>query len=686
MFRILFSFILTFIFAFTTHAQITSDASDGDISHRTDTLREVVVTGQYGPQSLRNSVFQVKSINKDVIKQRAATDILTVLNTELGFRFSNDMALGETDVQMMGMSGQNVKVLLDGVPLIDRGGTKQSLSQIDINTIERIEIVEGPMSVVYGTDALAGVINIISKKHFIEEHPLRIGVRIQEESAGTEYNPVKDNGVHNESVHLDYQHKSGFSAGGSFSRNTFGGWQGEYTGRAKEWKPKDQLLAGASLGYRTENWNLRYRLNYLDETIFGLGDVNVKNIAQDRDYLTNRYTHTFLSEGRFNHKWSANFSATYQDYARQTQTTQFNMETGERKKTVGQGEQDFSEFQTGFARATVQYKLSPVWSFQGGAEYRSDKGSGDRIDSTQQITDYSVFVSAEIKPLTWLNIRPGLRFSHNSVYDAPPVIPSINALLHVRHDMDVRLAYARGFRAPALRELYFKFVDSNHRIFGNTDLEAEYSNSFTGSFTWNIAEKNDWHFKTVFSGFYNKYNNLITTAIDAKNTDNYTYINLEKFRTAGGTWENAVIRKQFRASLGFSYIGRHNLYAEDENYDADNLPAFNWSPEINGNIMYRFPKIGLDVNLFCKYTGVRPIYQLDENNKLSKAQTNAFTWADFTVGKTFRKNWTVNAGVKNIFDVTKIKNTSGGTGAHSSAGNLAMSSGRSWFAGINYQW
>ena len=69
-----------------------------------------------------------------------------------------------SNVEMMGMSGRNMKILLDGVPLVDRSDLKEGLNQIDINTVERIEIVEGPMSVVYGTDALAGVINIITKK------------------------------------------------------------------------------------------------------------------------------------------------------------------------------------------------------------------------------------------------------------------------------------------------------------------------------------------------------------------------------------------------------------------------------------------------------------------------------------------------------------------------------------------
>jgi len=130
----------------------------------TSQLNEVIVTGQYEPQSLKKSVYNVRVIDSERIRLRAAVNVMGVLNNELGFRFSNDLTLGTTDVQLMGMSGRNVKILLDGLPMVDRGDTRESLNQIDINSIERIEIVEGPMSVSYGSDALAGVVNIITKK------------------------------------------------------------------------------------------------------------------------------------------------------------------------------------------------------------------------------------------------------------------------------------------------------------------------------------------------------------------------------------------------------------------------------------------------------------------------------------------------------------------------------------------
>src|SRR3546814_715382 len=108
---------------------------------------------------LKDSVYRVRTISNEQIRLRASISVENILNTQLGMRSSNDLTLGESDIQLMGMSGQNVKVLVDGIPLIDRGATKQSLSQVDVNNIDRIEVVEGPMSVTYGTDALAGVIN-----------------------------------------------------------------------------------------------------------------------------------------------------------------------------------------------------------------------------------------------------------------------------------------------------------------------------------------------------------------------------------------------------------------------------------------------------------------------------------------------------------------------------------------------
>src|SRR5690606_7325616 len=105
-------------------------------------------------------------------------------------------------------------------------------------------------------------------------------------------------------------------------------------------------------------------------------------------------------------------------------------------------------------------------------------------EGSNRISDYAFFLSSEITPNAKINIRPGIRIIENSVYDAPPVIPSVNTKFGITKNLDFRLAYARGFRSPSLRELYFNFYDANHQIVGNPDLKAETSHSFTGSLNW----------------------------------------------------------------------------------------------------------------------------------------------------------------------------------------------------------
>lgn len=475
-------------------------------------LDAVVVTGQFGPQSVRNSVYQIRTITHEQIRLRGATNIQAVLNTELGMRFSNDLTLGTADVQLMGMSGQNVKILLDGVPMIDRGSTRESLGQIDINIIERIEIVEGPMSVTYGSDALAGVINIITKKGE-DKSNLTLTARVQEETTGREYQPIAGSGTHNEFIGLAWQ-KKGWKVSGNFSRNFFGGWQGANTGRKKEWLPKEQYLGTAGIAYYTQKLNAWYRFNGTTETLKSWGDTYIntqtKNLsATDQFYITHRWFHQAQGQYQLSDKSSFTAVVSFTDYSRQTETTDYDL-VRERRTLNLNGSQDKSIFKMIFARLTAQHRLSSHVSIQHGFETNMNMSLGERIQGTPHINEFAYFVSSELKLGKKVNIRPGLRFLKNSVYDAPPVIPSINTKFILAKGLDLRVAYARGFRSPALRELYFTFFDASHSIRGNTNLKAEHSDSFNAFLAYQIIEKSTLRLNSTLGGFYNHFNNLIS--------------------------------------------------------------------------------------------------------------------------------------------------------------------------------
>ncbi|MBX2922357.1 MAG: TonB-dependent receptor [Chitinophagaceae bacterium] len=647
-------------------------------------LPEVVVTGQYAVQSLKNSVHKVRVIDQERIRMRNATDISGVLNTELGIRFSTDYALTETDVQIMGIGGQRVKILLDGIPINDRDDIRQSLGQIDINTIERIEIVEGPMSVIYGTDGLGGIINIIT--HKAKTHKaFGISARIQEESIGNTYSPFKKSGIHNENLTIHWSNLH-WNASAYGTRNNFGGYTDTAAYPAKVSKPKDQWLAGGTLGYGTNNQNILYRLDYLNESIFAAGVMNINSgRGQDKYYITHRLNHQLQHNWQMSSALKLNTALSYQAYKRNTETyTVDYVQHTKTPSTAEAGSWDITKFNTFFFRSTLQWYISPLLSVQPGIDIKYDETTGERIlDQKQSITDYSAFASAEIKPVSWLNIKPGIRFSKNTVYDAPPLIPSLNTKIALNKQWDIRASYGRGFRAPMLRELYFHYFDANHQIEGNPELKAEYSNSYMASINWNNSDAtaSSARFSSSLTGFYNNYFDFITTAM-RDNSNVFSYFNIDKYKTAGVILDNKITYKNITATLGYAYIARYNQYQTEDKY----TPEFTWASELNSNITYNISKLGASIGLYYKFTGALPSYRLNSSNQVYMAKTNSYHWADITASKKLLKYITLGAGIKNLFGVKWVGSTVESGGAHSVGGNILTGYGRSYFASIGVNW
>ena len=684
---------LLIIFAFVGFVAVAQEIKLD--TNRVNELKDVVVTGQFGPQSLKNSVYNVRTISSEKIRLGGATNIQQVLNTEIGFRFSNDLTLGTADVTIMGMTGRNVKVLLDGVPMVDRADTRESLNQIDINTIDRIEIVEGPMSVIYGSDALAGVINIITKN--AGKSLLSVTARVQEESVGNEYSAFSKKGNHIQNLAASWQNK-GWSVLAGGTHNDFSGWNLKPGTTSREivdqdiqdgnrWKPKEQWLVNTKIGYKNENLNIWYRLDGLQEEIASRGGMNLLNYKSEwQTYKTNRYTNQLQSEWRLNPSIQISAIAGYSDLKRLTHTVIHDFSAGTTVLSTEKGKQDTAKFNATIFRVTALYQLNDQISFQPGFEYNRDAASGQRINGSPVINDYAFYLSSEIKPIKGINIRPGLRFIKNSIYSAPPVIPSINTKFSLSKEFDLRLAYARGFRSPALRELYYDFVDASHNIMGNRNLKAEESNSFNGSVTWSGVKLKEIQFRFTLAAFYNAFKNRITFLQSATDASLTTLFNVLKYKTTGFTLEHSIIYKNISATIGASYIGRYNEESEIQGVD---IPEFSWSPELSTTILYNLPKIKANISFFYKYTGNTPSYQAVTINGITEnrlVKIGDFSLADLMLNKSIYKNFVINAGARNLFDVTRLSNTATAAGgAHSTGGGaVPYSYGRSYVLGLTY--
>ena len=575
----------------------------------------------------------------------------------------------------MGLPGQNVKVLLDGVPLVGRQGTGNeiNINQINVNSIERIEVVEGPMSVIYGADALAGVINIITKKSLDDR--LSLSASVHEESAGKEYGLSE--GIHNQSVSFGYRVKS-FYFNGNVTRNGFGGWQGDSTGREKEWHPKTQWLGAGVVGYNKGGFNAYFRFDGLNEKIYNPGQFQGRE-AIDQNYITNRFMQQVQLTNSFSDRLSGNAAFSYTNYERRTQSIAVDRET--KRETLTSGELQNSDKFSGLTlRGAVNYKLSEVLSLQPGFDISTETGSGPRIrQGNNSISDYAGFLSADIKTRI-ISFKPGVRFVKNSVYDAPPVIPSLNTKVVLGESDDLKFSYGRGFRAPSIRELYFNFFDASHSIEGNPNLEAELSHSFNGAWNSRLITNEAWTLKTTVSGFYNHVENMIDYGIKSGGIVT-TYINVNRFKSTGFSASGTLKKDALEFRAGFAYTGRYNSLVE-----SSDVPEFSWSPEINSSVTYRFTP-SLTVFAFYKYTGKTPAYFIDpSDNKVVLSETAGYHWADITIQKSFPKYLSLSCGVRNLLNVTRIANsTANGAGHGLSDTTRPVGYGRSFFVALNFR-
>lgn len=651
---------------------------------RAKALDEVVVTGQYKPQSVKNSVYQVRVIGKERLLQQGATRLQDVLRTELNMRFSQDLSTGGSSIQMLGLAGQNVKLLIDGLPVTGRQGVNNEfdISQIDVNTVERIEIVEGPLSVIYGADALAGVINIITKKPAGKGWSVTAG--LHEESVGTEYGFSR--GIHNQQAGLSWKGNQ-WEAGGSITHNYFGGWRDTAVDRELVWHKKDQRITSAFAAYHHARLSLRYRIDGLDEVITNPGNFNPfpdpisgDTLAYDQQYLSRRLMQQLQGSYFANRNLSFQWQTAYTDYHRQVFSTTLNKQNGDIRLDPGEGKQSLVRFSNFTFRGTAVYKFSALISFQPGIDISLDQGRGERLKAgNNKVNDYAFFLSSEITPTEKISIRPGIRVIRNSVYEAPPVVPSLNTRFALSSNLDLRLSYARGFRSPSLRELYFSFFDANHQVIGNPDLKAETSNSFTGSINWKKKGKNNGQYSAALSVFYNDVDNLIDYVF-TQTSDTARLYNILHSKTAGTALQAGYQYGNWNLNAGTAVTGFYN-----EQYEQDkSLPQQVWSVEANATLNYHFKKSGIDLNFYYKLVGKRPRY-VTSGPDIVRSQQSAYHLADLTAGKKFGKYVHLQTGIRNLFDVSRISSSFVQGGIHT-AGGLNVGTGRSVFASLVFNW
>lgn len=667
---------------YSTFVKTLNEIPSGPVSITLDQkytgLNEVVVTGVGRPTRLDEAVSAYKIITAADMRAQGAVTLQDALRNQMGINIANDGVLGG-NINMRGLSGSNVKIMIDGLPLNGREGSNIDLGQFNMANIERIEVVQGPMSVMYGSDAIGGVINLTTKTN---KKGWSAGANGFYESIG-KYNfgvdAAKMWGKNNISLNL--------------ARNFFEGWEpgGGTLPRNPSWRPKEQYIGNLKYVHRfNDNTSLTYGMDLSTENLVIKAGVpewitEFNKVVSDQYFRTTRFINRAQLKWKTgaNGYWESNNS--YALYHRKQTTYLTDLTSMQRKLSPNEGDQDMNVFNNLTSRTTYNNKAG-IFNYTFGYDINLEFAKGaDKIkDGSKSIGDYALFLTTDIKVLSTLTIQPAFRFIHNTLYNAP-VSPSLSFLYKPAKALHFRGSYSRGFRAPTLKELYLDFHDFNHNIDGNPDLKAEYSNHFQLSAGYTFFEKGTRSLLTSVTGFYDDVKDQIALrglADSAGITNRFKYSNLGHSRIAVLQLNNEFRWDALRVNLGASYTKSIETLSE-----TDTVPAFDYF-EITGNVRYDIPKWKTGVAVFYKYTGSQPLIGSIENSALYYDRMKGYHSIDASVEKSFYKERVIlTAGVRNITNTYNVGSTlgSGGGGGHSSGGGLMLTTGRSFFATLRVQ-
>jgi outer membrane receptor for ferrienterochelin and colicins len=683
-------------------------------------LSEVVVTGQFEPQSIKKSVFNVRVISKEDIKQLAANNLSDVLNQYLNITVKNSGSDGRSTVSMFGLDSQYFKILIDNIPLVsDTGmGTNVDLTQVNLDDVERIEIIEGSMGVTHGANAVSGILNIITKKG--GAHKWEISATVQEETVGDEYS-LSDKGRHIQSAKVAHNFNENWFINIGGNRNDFAGFYDDKKGkdynvnnglRGYSWLPKEQLVGNAMLGYQKSNFRIFYKFDYYGENVDYYNPTLIPQdnypfpetyYSNDRRYITNRYYHHLNSNGKLFSKLNYNVSVSHQKQERDVEKFNYQIET---KKEFDNNKETYQSKEVFYSTGTLSnFFDSKKVDFQLGYEITNENGfydatTGTFKDDQQQFKDirkrlenYDIFSVAEISLSDKFSIRPGIRYSIQSAFENQ-YASSLGLRYLFKKGLEARASLGKSYRTPNFDELYTYFVDTNHNLQGNSDLIPETSTSYEVSFkracNFDSGAQIGNNLAITFLDVDDRIDMVLTQTVP---TLNYRYVNINKYKMWNISTTEQYTYKNWNVKVGAAVVGiSRKLDLAALNLTSDD--KFLYSLQLNSSVSYNIPKWNTLFAIYYKYNGKQQqfVAGTDTNGtaQFFLNEIDPYSWMDASVRKSFFKNkFEITIGARNLFDIKSvqlIQNGGGSTGgAHASAGSdLLLGYGRSYFLKLTY--
>jgi len=633
---------------------------------RSDSLQEVVVTGTGTQHLLKDAPVQTEVISHRQLQQYAGKSIEDILSgLTASFDFSeNDMS---SRLQMNGLGNSYVLILIDGRSLHGDNGGENDLSLIDPHNIEKIEIVKGASSALYGSDAIAGVINIITKKHREK------GLMLENTSRFGSYGDIRQH----DGLALNFGKLSSYT---NFQLQHSDGWQNtsEEAPSQTEYHITDSRNQTVN---RHTNWQIAERLTYQMTPgleLYADGSIYWKRIYRpcghhpgvDVKTWDLQYDNASLSAGgKWRHGWTQSETDVITldvDWKRHaynyvyTDTTLTDGYVNGRFTNYFPYFPDDKELQSDQRLTNITLKgvfsLPYEQRLSAGFDYRYDwlkapmrVEGGKATDNTE-----AVYVQDELEMLNPLYLTAGLRLTRNENFGFR-LTPKISAMLKLG-DLRLRATWSQGYKTPTPKELHYQYIKNMNGVYlylGNTDLKAQHSNYFGVSAEYSVG-----HLTVTVAPYYNKVNDMITlVTIPTKQApgDLITkydpirvrqYQNMEDAKTYGVDLTIRYQTKHFTAGGSYSYLDTEANQYDSEN-DVMQRVTIDGMAHHKANVYvtwnHEFSKIyQLGIGLYGRISSKR-YYQIDGDGK-------GYQLWRFATNHQIAKNWRIDAGIDNIFN------------------------------------
>lgn len=581
-------------------------------------METVVVTGTRTPKLLKDVPIVTRVITSEEIKRVDATHIGDLLQSELpGIEFSYSMNQ-QVSLNMQGFGGNAVLFLVDGERLAGETLDNIDYNRLNMDNVERIEIVKGAASSLYGSNAVGGVVNIISKNSsepWSVNVNARYGACNEQRYGGTiGFNAGKFNSVTN------VQHTAVDDidlSNGAEDLSTVGDFSKVYG--SKTWNFKERLLFTV---------NDRLKLTARGGYFFRERNVSSAGKERYRDFsggLKGNYT--------FDKNNDLELAYSFDQYDKSDYMEQNHNDI-----------RDYSNVQHS-VRAYYNHTFADKNILTVGGDYMRD------YLMSYQFTDHEAkhqatidgFAQFDWNPIESFNVIAGLRFDYYSDADVNHFSPKLGLMYKVGN-CSLRGSYAGGFRAPTLKEMYMNFdMASVFMIYGNPDLKSETSHNFSLS-----AEYTKGRYNLTVTGFYNLVDDRITTAW-SNALKGMFYTNISQVKIAGID-ANASAKYPCGISARLSYAYTHEYIKRGEPYISATRPH-----TATARIEYDKKLKNYSFNIALNGRFLSEVNTEEYTSNTSYEQTEKVTYPSYMIWKLSltQKIWkgiNVTAAVDNLFN------------------------------------